>query len=53
MLDSFINDTNIFLDDLVKELTNKGFVVEYVMRQFDTSYFQDVKASAHDFFKKL
>lgn len=50
-LDHFIDDVGLFLDELVRELTAANYSVAYVSR--DTSYFQELKANARQFFEAL
>src|SRR3989344_2769284 len=52
-LDSFIDEMNILLNYLVKELTAANFVIEYVVRDKDISFFQEVKRDAVSFFRDL
>lgn len=52
-LNRFIEEVNLFLDTLIKELCSAGHKVAYTERQKDKGYIKDVKDSAADFFDRL
>lgn len=50
-LDHFINDIGLFLDGLIGELVAANYDVAHVSREI--SYFQQIKADAHELFAAL
>ena len=52
-LNSFIEDINLLLDLLIKELVDAGFHTPYLERKINSTYLQDIGISATDFFTQL
>lgn len=50
-LDRFIDDMDLFLNELVRGLVQEGYEVSYLARE--ASYLQEVKADGHKFFSSL
>jgi hypothetical protein len=53
VINHFIDDLNLLLDEIVTALTEAGFDIQYIHREKNSGYFQDVKANAKKFFITL